>query len=168
MSKLLDRYFRNPILIDYILAFLAVIAAFCLVLNGHLYLPSTDRLYSTVSDICTVSLTMAGFILTLLTVLISFKSTSRVDSKNLKIDDSVFDIFFTSSLYFRTVEILKNAIISLTFVSLCGYLLKILFNSPEMPVLFYYCIFSVIIVILTVLRSVIILSSIINMQRDDE
>jgi hypothetical protein len=164
MKRLLDIYFRRPILSDLVLAFAAVLSAKYLVQASVLFIPPTERLYSTVSDVCTVSLTMAGFILTLLTVLISFKSTSRVDPENIKMSDKVFDIFFISPLYFQTVKILQNAILSLTSMALIGYLLKILFNSPEMPILFFYCIFSVTIVMLTILRSVIILSSIIKMQ----
>lgn len=167
MRRLLDIYFRSPILNDFIISFVAILSAQCLVRTCIVNIPPTDRLYSTVSDVCTVSLTMAGFILTLLTVLISFKSTSKIDPESIKSNDKVFDIFFVSSLYFQTVKILKNAIIALTLIALCGYLLKIFFNSPEMPVLFFYCIFSVTVVILTILRSVMILSMVIKMQNDD-
>lgn len=161
---MLDKYFKHPVVWDYMIAAGIVSIVFKLVILGYLNVPTEDHLYSTVSDMSTVGLTMAGFILTLLTVLISFKSTNKVNADDIGEDDKVFDIFFASKLYFSTVEILKNAIKSLTIVSLSGYTLKLFLKSTNNNILYFFCIAGATIILLTVWRCILILTRIIKIQ----
>ena len=62
-----------------------------------------------VSDLANTGFTSAGFILTILTVIITFKSASRISKQNYQEDNTVFELFFASDLYFETVKILKTA-----------------------------------------------------------
>lgn len=164
---MLDRYFRNPLIWDYVVSTLFVVVALYLVHIRFLEIPSEEHLYSTVSDMSTIALTMAGFILTLLTVLISFKSTNKIAKDQVKEDDKVFDLFFVSKLYFQTVEILKNGIKSLTIIAITGYALKLALNKMNYPVLYFFCVFAIVVILLTLWRSVLILANIVKMQETD-
>lgn len=161
---MLSFYFRRPILIDYFIAALLAGVVAYLLFHNYLSLPTSDRLFSTVSDMSTIALTMAGFILTLSTVLISFKSTNKVDRNNIQESDTIFDLFFASRLYFDTIRMLNNAIKSLSVIALIGYLLKLIFRDTSLLPLYLYCIFGISIIILTVIRCVIILTTVVNMQ----
>lgn len=164
---MLDRYFKHPVFWDYVISFFITVTVSYFLKMGYFKIPSTEHLYSTASDMSTISLTMAGFILTLLTVLISFKSTNKIDKQNIQENDKIFDIFFVSKLYFQTVVILKNAIKSLTLIALIGYLLKLTLNSDTLLIMYFYCIFSISILLFTLWRSILILGRIVKMQELD-
>ena len=163
---MLNFYFKRPILSDYAIASLVVIIAVFLLGSNCLSLPNADRLFSTVSDMSTIALTMAGFILTLSTVLISFKSTNNIDKGNVQQSDKVFDLFFASKLYFETIKILNNAIKSLSTIALLGYILKLSLSESYLSHLYLFCIFGIVIIVLTVIRCVIILTTIVKMQEE--
>lgn len=164
---MLDRYFKNPLIWDYLLSTLLAVIAGYFVHRNCLKIPSEDHLYSTVSDMSTTALTMAGFILTLLTVLISFKSANKINRTQVREDDKVFDVFFISKLYFQTVSILKNAIKSLTIIAITGYILKLILDKTNYFLLYFFCIFGVAVILLTLWRSILILASIVKMQEMD-
>jgi len=69
---MIDKYFKRPVFWDYFFAIILSTLVTILWKNDALGVPKEEYLYSTVSDLSTISLTMAGFFLTLLTVLISF------------------------------------------------------------------------------------------------
>jgi hypothetical protein len=163
---MLDIYFRRPIFWDYLIAILLTSLVTLLSYKKKIDIPSGEHLYSIVSDLTTISLTMAGFILTLLTVLISFKSTSR-SKKDFSEKDSLFEIFFSTNLYYETIMHLKNAIISLSVISVIGYIFKLSITSKYYHVLFSYNMLGIIIIFFTVWRSLLILSKIIKIQKGE-
>ena len=166
--NMLDRYFRYPVLWDYVFGSIASIISYCLVWKRMLTLPTSERLYSTVSDLATTSLTLAGFVLTLLTVLISFKSSSKMIIEDVKSTDTLFDVFFSSALYFRTVFHLKNAIKSFTLISLIGYVLKLLMTDSLRKYLFFFSFFAVIVILFTLWRCIVILNKIVKLQQNNK
>lgn len=162
----MDLYFRRPLLWDYLIAFGIAGTAYYLYNNKYFTLPKAEFLFSFVSDLSTIGLTLAGFILTLMTVLIATKSSVkkiRPDQK-IKESDSVYDIFFSTHLYFDTIKHLKNAIKSLIIVALAGYVLKLTVNTLNYDKLFLYNYFGVTILVLTLWRCLLILSRIIKLQ----
>lgn len=164
--KFLDVYFKSPIIWDYSLGCVSVAICWWLQIKEHICLPKSDNLLSVTTDLSTVSLTIAGFILTFLTVLITFKSSSKVTADNYDAEnDSLFEIFFASELYFQTVKYLKNCIKSLIFVAVIGYSLKLSLNEARYAYLLLFDVFALIIITLTMLRSLLILTKIIEMQK---
>lgn len=162
---MIDKYFRKPIFWDYLAAAIISTVVFMLLKRTIISLPKEEYVYSIISDLSTVSLTMVGFILTLVTVLVSFKSTAKIEQNANKQTDSVFDIFFASQLYFATIRHLKNGIKSLTLISLTGYALKLTVDHLQYQVLYIFCFIAMTIILLTVGRCLMILSQIIKMQQ---
>ena len=161
---ILDKYFRQPLLWDYLISTILMII-FIVVYNYKLInLPKIDRSLSITSDLSNVGLTSAGFILTLLTVLITFKSNVKLTKENYTENDSLFELFFTSDLYSLTVKILKNCIKSLIFISVFGYCLKIGLPQQKLQFTFFYNIFGLTIIALTLWRCLLILTKILKMQ----
>lgn len=162
---IVDIYFRKPVLYDLVLGVVFSTAMVFLKWRNFITLPKSDIMLSVVSDLCTVALTLAGFILTLLTVLVSFKSTVK-SSRDLKLDsDSLFDIFFSTSLYFDTVMHLKNAIICLSAISVSGYGLKLALPEGVYIYLFCFCCFTLVVILMTLWRCLMILSKVVELQK---
>lgn len=164
---MMDSYFKRPLLWDYLCGVLIASSLIFLYKRGILSLPKEEYLYGVVSDIATISLTLAGFILTLLTVLISYKSTAKKIVGSAAANDAVYDIFFSTSLYFQTVIHLKNAIKSLTILALSGYILKLFVSNHNAFILFAYNSLAVIVICFTLWRCLLILSKIIKLQKED-
>ena len=162
---ILDKYFRRPILYDFIVSIIIGIILFLTYNDGLFNLPKDERSLSMTSDLSNVGLTSAGFILTLLTVLITFKSSSNINKKNYSEDDSLFDLFFASDLYFTTVRILKNCIKSLILISVIGYALKLGLPKEHLKFVFFYNVIGLIIIAMTLYRCLLILTKILNMQK---
>lgn len=164
--KILDRYFNNPVQIDVIISVIITVVIYFLIHQNFISVPKTERSISMISDLCNIGFTSAGFILTLLTVLITFKSGSSITKNNYDEKNSVFQLFFASDLYFLTVKILKNAIKSLIIISVFGYALKIGLSKEFLKYTFYFNIIGLTIITMTLYRCLLILSQIMKMQEN--
>ena len=162
---ILDKYFKRPVLYDYIISFVVGAVLYLTFYKDLFELPKDERSLSMTSDLANVGLTSAGFILTLLTVLITFKSSSSINKNNFSEEDSLFDLFFASDLYFTTVRILKNCIQSLILISVFGYALKLGLPKEHLKYVFFYNVIGLIIVALTLYRCLLILTKILKMQK---
>jgi hypothetical protein len=163
---IVDRYFKNPVIIDYTFAVFVTGGLFVLSKKYKFNLPDTIQSLSVLTDLTTISLTLAGFILTLLTVLITFKSGSKIQEVKVDSKDSIFDQFFATGLYFDTVRHLKNCIKSLIFVGFIGFALKLGLSAFFKTDIFYFNTFSIIVVFLTTYRCLLILGAVLNLQKE--
>ena len=165
---MIDKYFKRPIFWDCLLGILISGIIIFLVRKTAFQVPKDETILSIVSDLSTIALTLSGFILTLLTVLISFKSTAK-SKKDINFgSDTLYEIFYSTDLYFETVRHLKNAIIGLTFTAIIGYSLKLTLVSEYYIVIFAFNLFSLIIILLTLCRCLLILSKIIKIQKENQ
>lgn len=160
---MIDKYFRRPVIWDYTLVLIILSLHIFLKYKCIIELPSNLDNGGIASDLSNISLTSAGFILTLLTVLITFKSGSNIGSENWKEAKNTFELFFASQLYFETVRHLKNCIKSLIVISIFGFTLKLIFDIDIL--LYYFNIGALIIIVLTLWRCLLILSKILKMQK---
>jgi hypothetical protein len=169
MLTYLEKYYwKLPIIFD-LLVFTLLASGYYLanLKFSDLLVISGERSVSTISDIITISLTLAGFILTLLTLLISFKSTKEGSIKDLSPEtDSSFHIFFYSKLYFSSVKHLIIIVEELAFLALIGFILKVTVGASHLYVITYFNIAGMITIILALYRGLFILKAIIQMQKD--
>lgn len=161
---ILDKYFKQPLFWDYLISLSITVIFIALYKYNSINLPKIDRSISITSDLSNVGLTSAGFILTLLTVLITFKSGTKITKENYTDNNTIFELFFASNLYFQTIKILKNCIKSLIFISVFGYCLKIGLTQNKLQFTFFYNIFGLTIITLTLWRCLLILAKILKMQ----
>lgn len=168
---MLNRYFNYPLLIDILISAFASILCFILLKYNIISLPSTDLLLSTTSDIANVSFTSAGFVLTFLTLLVSFKSSKKTFKKiknksledNYK-DETLFNLFLSSSLYNETIRHLKNGVKELIIVAIIGYALKLTLPVKLIDVLFYFNISGLVLIALVLWRCLLVLSGVLKVQ----
>lgn len=164
---MIDIYFKRPVFWDFILSTILTVFVFVLLNKNLISLPKEEYIQAIASDLSTVALTLAGFILTLLTVLIAFKSGSKITKDTNPENENLFDLFFATSLYFQTVNHFKNCIKALIFIAIFGYALKLGLNEKCYTYIYYFNVFSLVIIVLTLWRSILVLSKIINMQNTD-
>ncbi|RAV99668.1 hypothetical protein DQQ10_18920 [Pseudochryseolinea flava] len=160
---ILDIYFRRPVFYDYLLAFCTILVLSVFLINGKVSLPKAEDSYSLTGDLTNIALTLIGFILTILTVFITFKDNSNPTSAGT--DEPLFKRFFSTGYYFETIKHLKNCIKSIALVAACGFVVKMFFPIEIRLYLFFYNIAALIIIMLTVYRCLLILGKILEMQR---
>lgn len=165
---LLDHYFKRPLLYDVLIGASATSVSVYLNFKHWMLIPKEDTYISVVSDMSNVSLTSAGFILTLLTLLITFKSSSTLGKNDSLSGKSIFDVFIASGLYLTTVQVLKNCIKALIITALAGYILKLCLSKEWRYLIFYFNFFAITMLVLSLWRCLLILSKIIGMQEDTE
>ena len=129
--KALDIYYKRPILYDYLLSILIIIGFLTLEHKYHLYCIDVEKSASLSSDLGAIGLTISGFVLTLSTILITLKTNQILNNKELTNNSSPFEIFLSSPLYLKSIEILKHAVLSLVISSIALYLFKIILPSSK-------------------------------------
>lgn len=163
--KLVDKYFEHPLIYDYSLGIICCIGFFLLNVRHYFELPAADNSISTTTDLSTIALTIAGFILTLLTVLITFKAGAKIPETDNYDDETLFNLFFSTRLYFDTTDLLKGAIKSLIFISMLGFTLKLLLPTDYRIYMFYSNVLGLVILGTTLYRSLLILTKILDLQK---
>lgn len=158
-SSLLDKYYKLPLLYDLIMNVLVILGVIYLTENNivDLYFDCESK------EIAGIGITISGFILTILTILLTLKS-SNIQSKKEKREGNSFKIFLASPLYSKAIIILKNGVLTLLVVSFITLGFSIFFER-------YYCDYGVyanivclIFILLVFLRSFYILNLIFKMQ----
>ena len=123
--KNLDYLYKYPLLVDSLIGLI-----FCSLIkyyektNGYLNIYKAYDI-SICSDLGSIGLTLSGFLITIVTILVSFKTTSLIEEVELKKNSSSFLIFISSPLYFQTVKFINKSVIILVLVSILNYILKI-------------------------------------------
>lgn len=166
MNLLKDKYFKFPLLSDLIVGVILNGLLLFSIYHKLIVYPTTLVLLQVSTDISTVSLTLAGFILTFLTVLITYKMGSASASHERSIP-KLIDIFFNSPLYFKSVTLLQGCIGTLIFSSILGFLLKLFLKESALQYLLYSNVFGIVMVITTLSRSLFILRGILKFQTTD-
>lgn len=165
MSKLLDKYYKYPTTYDFIISLAIVVVIYFSEKKDYIDIPSIDFSNSFASDIGAIGLTISGFILTLVTILISFKSSQLSSEEKLKNSSNPFKIFLASNLYTNSIKIMQKGVISLIIISFSIYISKILFVNMTFNFLFYLNVVGLIIILSTFLRCYYILGLILKMQK---
>ncbi|SUX45869.1 hypothetical protein [Chryseobacterium indoltheticum] len=153
-----DIYFKRPVVWDYLISLIISGSLVYYFIKDKIYIPKDSDSYSLTGDISNVAFTLAGFILTILTVLITFKDSTG------ERNDNVFARFFNSSYYQPTVNHLKNCIKSIIVVAMFGFFFKMFVIEQYRNYLFFYNVFALIITFLSIWRCIIILSKILVLQ----
>jgi len=159
----LELYLKRPVLFDLAIGILLVLLYVLGIEKLFLKYPSAQSGIEILTDVSNLSFTSAGFVLTILTILITFKAGSR-KKKKIKDYDSALDLFFQTPLYKTTTQHLKNCIISLLVIAVMGYLLKAIAPQDKFIYVFQYTIFSLSILSLTLMRGILLMNKVLKLQ----
>lgn len=168
---MLNRYFNYSIYWDLLIAFLITSTFFILVYWCYIIIPKEELLLTIVTDISNIAFTSAGFVLTFLTLLVSFRISAKPikKKKGNTLEDtydkvSIFNLFLNSPLYVETIRHLKNGVKELLVIAIIGFGLKLLTSNIDIEVFFYFNIFGIVIISLVLWRSLLVLSGVLSVQ----
>jgi len=113
MTKILNIYIKRPLLYD---LFICSFIVFCIEYFQILTLTvSLDSAKSTISDVVNTSISLAGFILAALTIIVTFKDNithkEKSDPAKNSVEASGFELIFSSKHYKRIVGVFSWAAI---------------------------------------------------------
>jgi hypothetical protein len=158
---MLDRYFKRPVLWDALIATALTLLFVLLVCRHVIALSDWVTLNTWVGDLASASITAAGFMLTCLTVLLTFKRSMPGRSEA---DDPTFNQFFDSALYYMSVSILKWCVYAALLVSTAAYVIRML-NLPHSSCLIEFLVFGRVILLLSLWRCAMVLGLILKLQK---
>lgn len=158
LNKLLDIYYKRPMLYDFLLSAIAV--ALLLLLESKGYIQLAFDVSSQV--IPSIGITASGFILTILTILLTIKSNSIVTQE--RVQNNSFRIFLASDLYSKAISVLKNGVASLLFISFLTISISVFFPKLYKDIGVYLNLVCIILICLVFVRSFYILNLIFKMQ----
>ncbi len=160
-EKVLDRYLAAPIIYDFIIVGIFAIAWYFFSKHYSITIKEENKLSEVSSEIGTALITITGFILTIITIIVTFKNTIRKGKK-----ESNNDLFYNSEFYPTTISLLKNCVKLLLFLYILIYLVRLLHPIP-IEILFYINFSAIFFSVLVFLRFLLILKIIISFQVSD-
>ncbi|MBK8089149.1 MAG: hypothetical protein IPK31_15080 [Chitinophagaceae bacterium] len=159
--KLLDFYFNHPFIVDTLLISGMILMLF----KFRLEIPALEdktKIDSFISNITSSIVALAGFILASLTIIVTVKSNIKI--RNLEDAQNSTELLLTSANYKNIVTVFRDAIIELVFGLIAIYILWMpIFQHTD----FFYIlliVFGVAIILLTLIRSLLVLFKIIFME----
>lgn len=161
---MLEKYYKRPVLYDYIISVGIVCVLFFLVEYNVFRVPIACDNLDLATDIGGIGLTISGFILTLITILMTLRSGQILSEEELRNNSSPFKVFLSSDLYLKSIKILKNGVLSLIIICFIIFFFKLLFSASLGKYFFYFNIVGLIIIITTFSRCFYVLNLIMKMQ----
>ena len=160
-DTIIDKYLAYPIIFD---LFLVVIVWLVSKNSNLIAFTLIDKLnqINILSNIIGTDVSLAGFILAALTIIVTFKS--NIKTKKLEDSKSPLEMIFTSDHYTNIVTVFKQAIIEFT---LCFTFLFIIWASSDhlnIWTINRVVVTGIIITTTTIFRSLFILFMILNMN----
>ena len=173
-----DKYIKRPLFWDIVIC--ALIISICYyILECKKYFTldvDVESLKSNLSDIISTSISLAGFVLASLTIIVTFKdnisqkqqaplpSTKPKDLPNT--NETGIELLFTSKHYKRIVGVFTWASFILLFIFLVFSGIKTFTKILSTHFIFYSTIIGITLIALTIFRSLIVLCQIIKLQID--
>lgn len=162
--KILDIYYKKPFIFDVIINVVIILGALIVEKNSY-YKFEFD---SNSQMIPSIGITISGFILTMLTILLTLKSNSIISNDKNKnspgIYENNFKVFLSSNLYSKSITILKNGVIYLLMISFLTLGISVILNPIYSSIGLYLNLVCLVSTILVFLRSFYVINLIFKMQ----
>ncbi|AGC76132.1 hypothetical protein LX97_00808 [Nonlabens dokdonensis] len=162
---ILEAYYKRPLLYDYLLAGIVCAGVLFIRKQGLLLIPKTELINQIASDLATIGITISGFILTIMTLFITMKSSQILEKRILTEQSSAFEIWLRSPMYETSIKIIKYGVFSLLAVSITLYVLQLFIVDKYENIIFYFDILILILIFTTFLRCFYVLDLILKMQQ---
>ena len=160
-AKLLDIYFKSPLIIDIII----IIIFWCI----STYKPiSTVELTEKInhlnilSNLIETNVSLAGFILAALTIIVTFKS--NLTAKGIEDSDNALELILSSKHYEKIVSVFKGALLEFVLCFLALYFFWSIADNLSITIIYRVEICGIVITGLAIIRSLFILFAILGLQ----
>jgi len=163
MRKVLNIYIRRPLLWDiFFTGVLCYLAYYIINLFNIRVSIDSELIKSIMSDLISTSISLAGFVLASLTIIVTFKD--NLSHKNQGVDQSGIGLLFSSKHYRSIVSIFTWAVMIFLALFLFLSLSKLFVSKLPVEYSLYFCIIPITITTLTIFRTILVLYNIIKLQ----
>jgi hypothetical protein len=170
INKILDKYIKHPVAWDSVFTAVVILGLYFYQLKFHKINFAAQNLESLVNQMISSSIGIAGFLITALTIILTFKDNlkSRDSEKDGSSEDkqvqSGIELLFHSKHYKRivTVFFVASIIMVLTFIYYC--FIEMCISTFDVHTLIYLVITPLLFLILALSRCLMILFRIIMLQ----
>lgn len=163
MRKILNIYIRRPLLWDTILTGLVCYMAYIVINSFKINLSIDNELIKSImSDLISTSISLAGFVLASLTIIVTFKD--NLNHKSQGVEQSGIGLLFSSKHYKSIVGVFTWAVMIFLALFLFLSLSKLFVSKLPVEYSLYFCIIPISITTLTIFRTILVLYSIIKLQ----
>lgn len=160
-NTIIDLYLNNSLTIDFVFVVLIwIVNSYFSAIEFKI--GTSENNLSILSDIISASISLAGFILASLTIIVAIKS--NLANKNPERAKNPLELFFSPGNYKKIIEIFQGSIIELTFTFITAYVFWISHENIMLYTLFKVNISLIFVVSISVLRSLLVLFKIINIK----
>lgn len=169
MNKILDIYIKRPLLYDIFFISIIVFAKHMLSFNNifNLKIP-LETLKSIISDVISTTISLAGFILASLTIIVTFKDNINHKEIFKKVKKkkklTSIELLFTSKHYKRVVGVFSWACIIFLTIFFVISIVKLFNDKIGADLILDLIILSLILLSATIFRCLLILHKIIKIQ----
>jgi len=160
----MNSYLRWPIISD---AALSTVISL-LLLNWIFECPrdsDKSNFLNVISSLISTCVSLAGFILAALTIIITFKSNLK--AKGIAEADDALELILSSKHYESIVTVFKGAIIEFILITVLLYFVSTTSSDITAYMLLLFTVNGIIITSLTILRSLVILFSILKLEKSN-
>jgi hypothetical protein len=162
IKRVMNIYFRWPIFFDVMLSIGASYQ-----LSKYLFecdeMLDRSNLLSVISSLVSTCVSLAGFILAALTIIITFKSNLK--AKGIAEADDAMELILSSKHYESIVSVFKTAIIEFVIITIALYLISAASSQFTISALSIVTINGIVITSLTIWRSLFVLFRILKMEK---
>jgi predicted PurR-regulated permease PerM len=164
MKWIADKYLKFPIFLDLVITSAVWYCAHT-VLNRLAISPHFDRsnVLNVISSLIGTCVSLAGFILAALTIIITFKS--NLQAKGMEEASNALELILSSKHYDKIVKVYKDAILEFVLAYIVMYASWIWAENLSRKTLVLICAGGIGVTSLCVLRSLLILFGILNMSK---
>jgi hypothetical protein len=160
-TKVLDFYYKYPLIID------TVILTLLYNLNANISLIKLeidrDSLISIISSLIDNCVSLSGFILASLTIIVTFKAS--LHAKKVEDSNNELELFFLSGEnYKKVITVFKGAIFELTLLFILLYFVWNMNSVLDTTQLNSFTLASITILAITIVRSLYLLFTILNFK----
>lgn len=172
--RVLDWYIKAPVLYDIGIA--ALVSAICFVLNWkHIFPPvklDNDFVNDAISDLNSAAISLAGFVVTALTIIIAFRDNIKARLNEQQYNGyqrNGIEIFLTNNKFYgSTVKVFFWAAIVLVVCFIALAFTRIFLDNIEKKFYPYILLVATTIISLTITRSLLVLYTILDLQINSE
>jgi len=163
-SNFIDFYLKHPIWLDSLLVIVLFFTNY-FVPKVFTIKYGIDTQLNILSSLIGTSVSLAGFILAALTIIVAFKS--NIASKIAQEASNPLELLFSTSNYSKVVKVFKDAIIELTVVFIGLYVIWVMLENFSSSTLLNSNIYGALLIFLAVLRTLFVLFLVLDLDGAD-
>lgn len=161
-AKILDFYFKMPVIIDIVITTVIWYISKYKPISTIKLSDKTNQL-NVLSSLIGTNVSLAGFILAALTIIVTFKSNLKV--KGIEDSDNALELILSSKHYEKIVAVFKNALLEFVLCFIVLYLFWTISDNLSIATIYRVGISGIVLTAMTIIRSLFILFVILKLER---